>query len=75
MTEEIRQNISKSKLGTTYKSKPLKSEEHRKKISDAIKKKWQEKKQCGWSVCGYTLVFQTEIEGFDSPLPLQGNVA
>ena len=47
MTEEIRQNISKSKLGTTYKSKPLKSEEHRKKISDAIKKKWQEKKQCG----------------------------
>ena len=47
MTEEVRQNISKSKLGTTYKSKPLKSEEHRRKISDAIKKKWQEKKQCG----------------------------
>jgi group I intron endonuclease len=47
MTEEIRKNISKSKLGTTYKLKPSKSEEHRKKISEAIKKKWQEKKQRG----------------------------
>lgn len=47
MTEEVRKNISKAKLGTKYKSKPPKSEDHRKKISDAIRKKWQEKKQCG----------------------------
>ena len=47
MTEEIRQNISKSKLGTTYKSKPLKSEEHRKKISDAIKKNGKKRNNAG----------------------------
>jgi group I intron endonuclease len=47
MTDEVRKTISKAKLGTTYKSRPPKSEEHRKKISAAIKKKWQEKKQCG----------------------------
>jgi hypothetical protein len=47
MTEEVRKNISEAKLGTTYKSRPQKSEEHKRKISEAIKKKWQEKKQCG----------------------------
>jgi group I intron endonuclease len=47
MTDDVRKNISEAKLGTTYKSKPPKSEEHRKKISDAIRKKWQEKKQRG----------------------------
>lgn len=47
MTKEVRKNISDAKLGTTYKSRPLKSEEHKKKISEAIKKKWQEKKQRG----------------------------
>jgi group I intron endonuclease len=47
MTEEVRKNISGAKLGTTYKSRPLKSEEHKRKISEAIQKKWQEKKQRG----------------------------
>ena len=47
MTEEVRKNISEAKLGTKYKSTPLKSEEHKRKISEAIKKKWQEKKQSG----------------------------
>jgi hypothetical protein len=32
--------------GLNNKGKP-KSEEHKQKISEAIKKKWQEKKQCG----------------------------
>lgn len=47
MTDEVRMNISESKLGTKYKSRPPKSEEHKRKISDAIKKKWQEKDQRG----------------------------
>jgi group I intron endonuclease len=47
MTEEVRKNISEAKLGTTYKSRPQKSEEHKRKISESIKKKWEEKKQCG----------------------------
>jgi group I intron endonuclease len=47
MTEEVRKNISKAKTGTTYMSRPPKSEEHKRKISETIKKKWQEKKQCG----------------------------
>jgi len=44
MTDNVRKNISKAKLGTTYKSRPPKSEEHKRKISEAIKKKWQENK-------------------------------
>ena len=28
-------------------------------------------KQCGWSVYGYTSVFQTEIDEFEPRLPLQ----
>jgi group I intron endonuclease len=44
MTEEVRKNISKAKLGTNYKSRPPKSEEHKKKISESIKQKWLERK-------------------------------
>ena len=47
MTGEVCKNISQAKLGTKYKSRPPKSEEHKRKISDAIKKKWQEKKLRG----------------------------
>jgi hypothetical protein len=40
-------DYSGAKLGTTYKSRPLKSEEHKRKIAEAIQKKWQVKKQRG----------------------------
>ena len=57
-TKEHREQISARMLGNTnnlklrstgkdHPASKLKSEDHRKKISDAIKKKWQEKKQCG----------------------------
>jgi len=47
MTEEVRKNISEAKLGTTYKSRPQKSEEHKRKLSEATQKYWQMKKQSG----------------------------
>jgi group I intron endonuclease len=42
--EKTKKKISESKIGTKYNSKPLKTEEHKKKISEAIRKKWQERK-------------------------------
>lgn len=35
MTEEVRKNISEAKLGTTYKSRPSKSVEHKEKLRAA----------------------------------------
>ena len=35
MTEEVRKNISEAKLGTTYKSRPSKSAEHKEKLKAA----------------------------------------
>lgn len=35
MTEEVRKNISEAKLGTTYKSRPTKSAEHKEKLRAA----------------------------------------
>jgi hypothetical protein len=57
-TKEHRNEISARMLGNTNNPKlrktgkdhpasKLKSEEHKRKISEAIRKKWQEKKQCG----------------------------
>lgn len=47
MTEDTKKNISKSKLGSSYKSRPAKSEEHKKRISESIKRNWQERKNRG----------------------------
>jgi hypothetical protein len=44
MTDDIKQAISVAKTGTTYKSRPLKSEEHKKKIADSMKKIWNERR-------------------------------
>lgn len=43
MTDTVKKSISASKTGSVYKSRPLKSAEHRKKISEAIRKKWAER--------------------------------
>lgn len=44
MTDLTKKAISAKKTGTKYKSRPLKSEEHKQKIAEAIKKKWAERK-------------------------------
>lgn len=44
MTENTKRAISTAKTGTVYKSRPNKTEDHKKKIAVAIKKKWDEKK-------------------------------
>ena len=47
-TEETKKKISNSKTGKSTKLKDCpKSEEHKRKISEAMKKRWREKKECG----------------------------
>ena len=61
-TEETKKKISEKKIGSKYKSRPKKTDDHRKKISERIKQVWAEKKNAG-VLLGEDTAFQAVGEG------------